>query len=430
MTASDALPKVLIVDDEPRNLDALEVMLAPLEITLVRATSADAALLALLSHEFAALVLDIRMPDMDGLELARIIKQRRRLQHLPILFLTAHTVDDRDVIRGYGAGAVDYLSKPVNAQILRSKVSVFVDIFAKTTALSRLAEALQAEVSERQRVQAALEEANRELERRVEERTAALVLARDEAERQSRLKDEFLASLSHELRTPMNVILGWLSTLESGDAVRDLSSVLGVVRRNAELQAKLIDDLLDTNRLLSGNLLLEPGRVELTELIWTTLRDLKPAASRKGIELVAHEAAGSVFVAGDHRRLQQVLWNLVHNAVKFTPDGGTVSAGLTLTEGHVEITVRDNGQGISPEFLPHIFERFRQETTATSDGTAGLGLGLTIARELVELHGGTIRVSSDGPGRGATFVIRLQTLGSSLAPGVDGCAEVASSEHP
>jgi signal transduction histidine kinase len=226
------------------------------------------------------------------------------------------------------------------------------------------------------------------------------------------------------------VILGWLSTLESGPAVRDLNSVLSVVRRNAELQAKLIDDLLDTNRLLSGNLLLEPGRVDLTGLIRTTLRDLTPAASRKGIELVALDATEPVFVAGDQRRLQQVLWNLVHNAVKFTPAGGTVSASLTSTGGDVEVTVRDSGRGIGAEFLPHIFERFRQETAATNDGTAGLGLGLAIARQLVELHRGTIRVSSDGPGQGATFVVRLPALSSSWTPGPGGRRDVAASEHP
>ena len=241
MTVPADVPKVLIVDDQPRNLDALEVMLGQLDCALVRAASADEALLALLNHEFAAIVLDIRMPDMSGIELATLIKQRKRLQHVPILLLTAHTVDDRDVLQGYGAGAVDYLSKPIDAEILRSKVGVFIDIFTKTRELSRLAEALQAEIAERERVQAALEEANRELERRVRERTAALVAARDEAERQSRLKDEFLASLSHELRTPMNVILGWLSMLETGMGARDVQLALATVRRNAELQAKLIE---------------------------------------------------------------------------------------------------------------------------------------------------------------------------------------------
>jgi signal transduction histidine kinase len=400
-------------------------MLGRLDCALVRATSADEALLALLSHEFAAIVLDIRMPDMSGIELATLIKQRKRLQHVPILLLTAHTVDDRDVLQGYGAGAVDYLSKPIDAEILRSKVGVFVDIFTKTHELSRLAEALQAEIAERERVQAALEEANQELERRVRERTAALVAARDEAERQSRLKDDFLASLSHELRTPMNVILGWLSMLETGMGARDVQLALATVRRNAELQAKLIDDLLDMSRLTSGTLRLEMDRVDLGQLLETTLRELQPAADRKGVTLVAAVSPDLRAVAGDDRRLQQVLWNLLHNAVKFTPPGGRVVADIRMVDGCVEIVVQDNGRGISPAFLPHVFDRFRQEHGISTSGTAGLGLGLAITRQLVELHGGTIRAWSAGTGTGATFVVRVPAASATeadVAPGANAPA--------
>lgn len=427
MTTPADVPKVLIVDDQPRNLDALEVMLGRLDCALVRATSADEALLALLSHEFAAIVLDIRMPDMSGIELATLIKQRKRLQHVPILLLTAHTVDDRDVLQGYGAGAVDYLSKPIDAEILRSKVGVFVDIFTKTHELSRLAEALQAEIAERERVQAALEEANQELERRVRERTAALVAARDEAERQSRLKDDFLASLSHELRTPMNVILGWLSMLETGMGARDVQLALATVRRNAELQAKLIDDLLDMSRLTSGTLRLEMDRVDLGQLLQTTLRELQPAADRKGVALVAAVSSDLRAVAGDDRRLQQVLWNLLHNAVKFTPEGGRVAADIRMVEGCVEIVVQDNGRGISPAFLPHVFERFRQERGISTSGTAGLGLGLAITRQLVELHGGTIRAWSAGTDAGATFIVRVPAMTAGVdAPSGESAPAVAS----
>jgi signal transduction histidine kinase len=287
---------------------------------------------------------------------------------------------------------------------------VFVDIFTKTHELSRLAEALQAEIAERERVQAALEEANQELERRVRERTAALVAARDEAERQSRLKDDFLASLSHELRTPMNVILGWLSMLETGTGVRDVQLALATVRRNAELQAKLIDDLLDMSRLTSGTLRLEMDRVDLGQLLQTTLRELQPAADRKGVALVAAASPDLRAVAGDDRRLQQVLWNLLHNAVKFTPDGGRVAADIRMVEGCVEIVVQDNGCGISPAFLPHVFERFRQERGISTSGTAGLGLGLAITRQLVELHGGTIRAWSAGIDAGATFIVRVPAM--------------------
>src|SRR5262245_47129237 len=172
--SSTEKPKILVVDDQPRNLDVLEAMLQSVDCMLVRATSADEALLSLVRYDFAALVLDIRMPGMSGIELAMLIKQRKRSQHVPILFLTAHSVNDEDVLRGYGVGAVDYLSKPVNAEILRSKIGVFVELYRKNVALAELNAALALEVGERQRAQEALQAANQDLEWRVQERTAAL----------------------------------------------------------------------------------------------------------------------------------------------------------------------------------------------------------------------------------------------------------------
>jgi signal transduction histidine kinase len=389
MVPERIMPPVLIVDDHPRNLDALEGMLAPLDCQLIRATSADEALLALLRYDFAAIVLDIRMPGTDGLELARLIKQRRRSELVPIVFLTAYGVDDRDMLQGYGVGAVDYLSKPVHADILRSKIAVFIDLFTKTQALARL---------------------NETLENRVRERTVELVEARDEAQRQIRVKDEFLASLSHELRTPMNVILGWLTILESGEAVRDLQSTLAIIRRNAEIQARLIDDLLDTNRLISGRFHLEMTDVDMPALLQTTVQSLQPMADRKGVLLTMAVGDHLRAVNGDSRRLQQILWNLLHNAVKFTPGGGRVQIDLSQADAVVEIMVRDTGCGISPDFLPMVFERFRREDASPVDLSSGLGLGLAITKELVELHGGTIRADSEGPGAGATFVVRVPNV--------------------
>jgi signal transduction histidine kinase len=241
--------------------------------------------------------------------------------------------------------------------------------------------------------------------------------ARDEAERQGRLKDEFLATLSHELRTPMNAILGWLSILESGKPVRDLPSVLEVIARNAQIQAKLIDDLLDMNRLLSGNTQLELSAVDMAALLQITLQGLQPAADAKGVIIVATLDPGLGGMLGDSRRLQQVLWNLVHNAIKFTPSKGRVEIGVGRVEGEMQITVTDDGQGISPSFLPHVFERFRQQDASSTRETFGLGLGLSIAKQLVELHGGTVSAHSDGVGRGASFVVRLPAVPrSALSP--------------
>jgi PAS domain S-box-containing protein len=540
-------PFVLIVDDQSRNLDALEAMLTPLDCTPVRAQSADAALLSIVRTDFAAIVLDIRMPDMSGIELAQVIKQRRRSQHVPILFLTAHMLEEQDVLQGYGVGAVDYLSKPVNPEILRSKVSVFIDLFRKTRELARLNQALRVEIGERQRAQEALKTVNLELEHRVEERTAALTrahrearengerlrmalavarlaawewhlpsgrmrwssdpeaafgfpkgafgeeqrmvralhpddktavdealetalstgwyasqhrlikpdgqvvwiteqghivrdgdrpgetmlgisrdvtsekeaalererlltdarLARDEAERQSRLKDEFLATLSHELRTPMNVVLGWLATLDSGKPIRDVYSALTVIRRNAELQARLIEDLLDMNRLMSGNVQLEIGRVDIGGILQTTIQGLKPAADGRGVQLLASIGSAMPQIDGDAKRLQQVLWNLVHNAIKFTPAGGRVDIHIHPGTETVHIIVQDNGRGIDARFLPYVFERFRKEDTSMSGRAEGLGLGLSIARHLVELHVGRIEARSAGPGKGTTIAVQL-----------------------
>jgi signal transduction histidine kinase len=254
--------------------------------------------------------------------------------------------------------------------------------------------------------------------------------ARDEAERQSSFKDEFLATLSHELRTPMNAILGWLSILESGKQVKDLPSILEVIGRNAQIQAKLIDDLLDMNRLLSGNTQLEVSAVDMAALLQTAMQGLQPAADAKGVIIVAILDPGVGGMLGDSRRLQQVLWNLIHNAIKFTPAQGRVEINVRRVDGEIQISVVDNGRGISPSFLPHVFERFRQQDASSTRETFGLGLGLSIAKQLVELHGGTISAHSEGEGRGATFVVRLPAVPRTPlapAPAVGGTREYVAS---
>jgi PAS domain S-box-containing protein len=540
--------KILIVDDEPRNLDALEVMLQPTGCTLIRALSADEALLAMLRHEFAAMILDIKMPGMSGIELANLVKQRRRTQDVPILFLTAHLIQDDDVLRGYGVGAVDYLSKPVKPDILRSKIAVFIELYRKTRALEALNEQLQGEIAERERAQAAIQQINQELELRVAERTAALSVAhrgvkeneerlrmamdvaqiaawewdvktgkmtwstdpealfgfpsgafgdnlriftalhkddkerveaaiekaistgsmyeceyravrpdggivwitergrvlqgedgtveklvgvsrdvsaqrraerererllisersaRDEAERQSRLKDEFLATLSHELRTPMNAILGWLSMLAKGEGVRDPDQAMAAIQRNASLQAKLIEDLLEMNKLTSGTVRLELALTDLGSAVHSALQALKPTADAKGVLLEVTVDPAVPLVQADERRVQQILWNLLHNAVKFTPGSGRVHVSVSRNGTSAQVLVKDTGQGIPADFLPFVFDRFRQADPSTTRGAWGLGIGLSIAKHLVELHGGSIEAASEGPGLGATFVVHL-----------------------
>jgi PAS domain S-box-containing protein len=232
--------------------------------------------------------------------------------------------------------------------------------------------------------------------------------ARTEAERMTRLKDEFLATLSHELRTPLGAIVGWSQVLKRPKVPEaDLQSGLDIIERNARVQARLIDDLLDMSRIESGKLRLDIQPVDAVSIIEGALQTVTPAAEAKGIRLerMLDPAAGPI--SGDPGRLQQVMWNLLSNAIKFTPKDGTVQIALNRAGSSIRIAVTDTGIGITPEFLPHVFERFRQADTSTTRRCGGLGLGLSIAKHLIELHGGTLTVSSPGEGLGTTFTMHL-----------------------
>jgi signal transduction histidine kinase/DNA-binding response OmpR family regulator len=232
--------------------------------------------------------------------------------------------------------------------------------------------------------------------------------ARMEAERTSRLKDEFLATLSHELRTPLNAILGWTQLLKQDqEEPAMLSEAISVIERNVHVQTQLIEDLLDMSRIVSGNVRLDLQRIELSEIINSAMEAVKPAAETKNVKLekMIDPLAGPL--NADSSRLQQVLWNLLTNAIAFTPKGGKVRVLAEGLQSHVEISVSDTGEGISPDFLPHIFERFSQADGSAKRKHHGLGLGLSIVKNLVEMHGGTVRASSRGKGQGATFIVRL-----------------------
>jgi signal transduction histidine kinase/ActR/RegA family two-component response regulator len=242
--------------------------------------------------------------------------------------------------------------------------------------------------------------------------------ARLEAERASQLKDEFLATLSHELRTPLSAILGWAQVLRRGGRdAQDLQRGLQTIERNARVQAQLIEDLLDVSRITSGKLLLEIEPVAPNALVEAAIETVRPAADAKGIAIERHFDQAPALVAGDPARLQQALWNLLSNAIKFTPQGGTVRVLTAGADGHVEITVADTGVGIKPEFMAHVFERFRQADASTTRRHGGLGLGLAIVKYLVEQHGGTVGAASGGEGQGASFTLRLPAASAqALAP--------------
>jgi PAS domain S-box-containing protein len=248
--------------------------------------------------------------------------------------------------------------------------------------------------------------------RRVEEERKRLLaserLARAAAEAANRAKDEFLATVSHELRTPLNAVFGWARMLQAAELDEQARQrALAAIVRGAAAQVRLVDDLLDVSRMVSGNLKLDLRLVDLRNVIEAALETVRPAALAKNIEIAAEFDPAPLVVLGAANRLQQVLWNVLINAVKFTPRDGQARVRLRRAEADAEITVSDSGEGIGPDVLPHVFERFRQEDSSTTRSHSGLGLGLALVRHLVELHGGTVTAESPGKGRGATFVVRL-----------------------
>ncbi len=281
-----------------------------------------------------------------------------------------------------------------------------------------------ARVREIDDVGSALVAASRLLRQRADEREryeGELAARAAELTEANRVKDEFLATVSHELRSPLNAIVGWTRMLKLGVPTDDgaRARALETIERNAHLQEQLISDLLDVSRIVSGRLRIEARPVDIVPIVHEALDVVRPAADMKGVTLDTAFDLGGQAVLGDPDRLQQVLWNLLSNAVKFTPRGGRVTLRAANVNSHLEIAVTDNGEGISSEFLPHVFERFRQADGSLNRMHGGLGLGLSIVRHIMELHGGTVRAESDGPGRGATFTIELPALAGTPAEGQD-----------
>jgi len=416
---------ILLVDDEARNLDALESFLQSPDYNLIRAQSGQTALMLLLEGEFAAIVLDIQMPGMTGIELANLIKQRKRTQHIPIIFLTAYFQEDKDVLEGYGIGAVDYLTKPINPQILKSKISVFVDLFRKTRALAATNAALETEVSQRQKAEDALRLANNALETRVQERTTDLSRLNEElreretalreseaqAKAASRAKDDFLAALSHELRTPLNPVLLLATEAANNPQIApEVRSDFETIARNVELEARLIDDLLDLTRIERGKVALEMRSLEVHAILQDALTMAREEIDQKQIGLSVRLDAERHAVVGDEVRLKQIFWNVIKNAAKFTPERGQIIIATTADADELTIKVTDTGIGMLPAELARIFEAFSQGDHAKQGGPhrfGGMGLGLAISRMMAKLHSGSITAISEGRNHGTTVLIKL-----------------------
>ncbi|WP_170229776.1 response regulator [Polyangium fumosum] len=506
-------PKVLIVDDTPANLLAFEAALEPLGYEIVKAASGRDALRYLLTMEVSLVLMDVQMPDMNGIETVKLIKQSRRHRYIPILFITAVHRSMSFILEGYETGAVDYVLKPCQPSILRSKVTVLVELFRQKEIVKRQAALLrerEREAMERRcellyqgvieampicvwttngkgyfhyandawsryaglgdlrdvgrrlvealhpddrghvieawrkalgrrlgvTVQARLRRSDGayrwHLGRAVPQRDEGLVTgwiltatdideqkraeeaahrARKEAEATNSeiMKDEFLATVSHELNTPLTAIVGWSSLLRTGTLDGPIAERgLATIARSAEAERRVVEDILDASRIATGRLLLHLAPIDPTVIIDEAIDALRPLARAKGITFECElKSRGDASMMADPDRLWQVTWKLVLNAIKFTPSGGRVDVRFEHLGKRFLLTVSDTGEGITPGRLPEVFEYFSQEDGSTKRKHGGLGLGLAIVRKLVEMHGGSVSATSAGKGAGATFTVSL-----------------------
>ncbi|HEX5461381.1 MAG TPA: response regulator [Steroidobacteraceae bacterium] len=419
---------ILLVDDQPQRLIAYRAILADLGLDLVCAHSGREALELLMDREFAVVLLDVSMPDMDGFEAAKLIHEHPRFERTPIIFVTGVHLDDLDRLKGYSLGAVDYVSVPIVPEILRSKVSVLVELYCKRKELQRanvrLSEAniaLQEEKTREleivnrslQHANVELEAANRSLQSEIAERARA-EKALKEADRH---KDEFLAMLAHELRNPLAPIHNAIELMRMKPLDDpQLNWARDVIARQLTSLTRLVDDLLDVSRITRGKINLTRQAVELEGLISRAVETVHPLFDEHSHQLTLELPEPGVKVFGDPTRLTQAIANVLGNAAKYTDAGGQVSLAATVREADVEIRVRDNGIGIRPEMLPHVFELFTQLDRGDGRTQGGLGIGLALVQQLVQMHGGEVAAASDGPGKGSEFVIRLPLLRGERAP--------------
>ena len=427
------LEDVLVVDDRPSNIAAVEAILGEFPNRLVKAQSGAEALRHLLENDFALVLLDVQMPEMNGFETARLIRQRHRSRHTPIIFLTAHPSDNSDIIRAYELGAVDFLFKPIVPEVLRAKVSVLLELQRRTKEVARQAELLRSHerreherhlLEERRRWEAEALRLQMEDERKntveLAKRAAELLRTVSELERAEheltrmnrelaevdRRKDEFLAVLAHELRNPLAPIVSCIDLLrievepEPDDPV---NRVLSTMSRQINHLTRLVDDLLDISRINSGKIELKKTFCDLR-----VIAEQAFAASRSHIDERRHEVELSlpdqpVVSEVDGVRVAQVISNLLNNAARYTEPGGRIRLSIEIANEHAVIRVSDNGQGIEPELIDRVFDMFVQRDS----GGGGLGVGLALVKRMVELHGGVISAKSHGRGHGTEFAVKL-----------------------
>ena len=419
---------ILLVDDQPARLLTYRAILEPLGHNLVAVNSGLEALEALMKQDFAVVLLDVKMPGMDGFETAALIHDHPRFETTPIIFVTGVHVTEFDRLKGYKAGAIDYVYIPVVPEILRSKVAVLIELDRQRRALQtvnkQLAEsnrqleeanfALQTEKTREleeinTRLQAANEElsrSNRSLETEVRERIRAETSLKDAVVK----RDEFLAMLSHELRNPLSPLRNASHMLMQGET-QDPKIVWsrGVIERQLKHMIRLVDDLLDVSRIARGKIVLLSEQVKIADVVAAAVETVQPLLEQKRQRLEI-ESSGDLVVRGDPVRLAQVVGNLLHNAAKYTGEEGHIVLTTRGRDGHAEIVVQDTGIGIASEAMPRIFELFTQIPTERSATTGGLGIGLALVRALVELHGGEVHAASRGIDQGSEFTVKLPLL--------------------
>jgi signal transduction histidine kinase len=406
---------ILLVDDQPARLLAYRAILAPLAENLVEASSGAEALKHLMERECALILLDVNMPGMDGFETASMIHQHPRFEKTPIIFVTAINVSDMDRMRGYKLGAVDYVTVPIIPEILRSKVVVLAELYRKrrdlqlaNQRLEQANEALKVEKArELSRLNESLRIANNELATRNTE-LQAQIAERVSAELRllevNRRKDEFLATLAHELRNPLAALGNALNALQLADRVDPLHEAM---LRQLKLLVRLIDDLLDIARINRGKLTVQRTPTTLRAVLDSAIETATPLllADRHALEMNTPGDEIALYV--DHDRLSQVFSNLLNNAAKYSATGSPIALSASSDGNHIEIAVSDSGIGLAPGKTDEIFEAFAQIDTSVERSRGGLGIGLTLVKRIVELHGGRIVVHSDGLGQGSRFTVLL-----------------------
>jgi len=391
----------LLVDDLKENLIALEALLRRDALTILKASSGTEALELLLHYDVALAFIDVQMPDMDGFELAEFMRGMDRTRAVPIIFLTAGIADKKRRFRGYEAGAVDFLHKPVEADVIRSKATVFYELYRRQKALERQRDELKIATEESRRYASALKEADRH-------------------------KDEFLATLAHELRNPLAPLRNGLEILRLESRPQQREETLAVMDRQLTLMVRLIDDLLDMSRVSKGKIELKRAPTTIQSIVESALESVKPFIDQRQHTLSIDMPATEIWVQADLTRMSQAVATLLNNAAKYTPNGGTITLRILPEENQVRICVEDNGIGVPMDMQIRIFELFTQVRN-DQDSQDGLGIGLALVKHLVEMHGGRIDVESAGNDCGSSFTIVMPLV---VAPAEVSHAEVTQAQIP